>query len=79
MPEAEAIFDGMEKVCQVGKILAYGWSTDFSESAAAVAGRDSFVAVEHAMNVLVDTPRMQAVVRENQLTASFVRHLRWDY
>ena len=67
--QAEAMFDQMDKAHQAGKIGAYGWSTDFSESASAVADRESFIAVEHAMNVLLDAPTMQAVVRETGLTA----------
>jgi aryl-alcohol dehydrogenase-like predicted oxidoreductase len=69
IPAAETIFDEMEKARQAGKIRAYGWSTDFSNSVAAVAGRPGFAAVEHAMNVLVDVPRIQNVVQENELTA----------
>ena len=66
---AEAIFDQMDRACREGKIRGYGWSTDFSESAAAVAERDGFIAVEHAMNVLFDAPSMQSVVRKTGLTA----------
>lgn len=69
VPEAEAVFDEVEKARQTGKVQSYGWSTDFSKSAAAIADRAAFVAVEHAMNVLLDAPRMQDVVREMGLTA----------
>ena len=69
VPQAGAIFDEMDKAVAAGKVRAYGWSTDFSESAAAVSSRESFVAVEHAMNVLVSPPRIQKVVRDNALTA----------
>lgn len=67
--QAEAVFDQMDKAYRSGKIRAYGWSTDFSESASAVADREGFIAVEHAMNVLLDAPTMQAVVGETGLTA----------
>lgn len=67
--QAEAIFDQMDKAHKAGKIRAYGWSTDFSKSASAVAGREGFVAVEHAMNALLDASAMQAVVRETGITA----------
>lgn len=67
--EAETLFDQMERARTTGKIRAYGWSTDFSQSAAAVADRQAFVAVEHAMNVLVDAPRMQSVARKKGLAA----------
>lgn len=69
LADAEALFDEMENARQAGKILAYGWSTDFAERAAAVAGRDGFVAVEHAMNVLMDAPRMRRATRSGGLTA----------
>ena len=67
--EAEPIFDEMEKARKAGKIRAFGWSTDFSERAASMAKREAFLAVEHAMNVFFDAPRMQNVVRQQALTA----------
>ena len=67
--KAERLFDEMEKARQAGKIRAYGWSTDYSQHASAVAGRPGFRAVEHAMNVLVDAPRMQHVARNHGLAA----------
>ena len=69
VPEAEAIFDEVEKARQTGKVRSYGWSTDFSTSAVAVADREGFVAVEHAMNVLLDAPQIRDVVREKSLIA----------
>ena len=59
----------MEKSLQAGKIRSYGWSTDFSERASIAAERRHFTAVEHAMNVLIDAPRMQDVARRHQLAA----------
>ncbi|WP_299831344.1 aldo/keto reductase [uncultured Roseobacter sp.] len=67
--QAEAVFDEMEKACDAGKIRAYGWSTDFADSATAFAQRPNFTAVQHAMNVLLDAPRMQDVARNHDLTA----------
>jgi aryl-alcohol dehydrogenase-like predicted oxidoreductase len=69
LSEAAPIFDQMERARQAGKIGAYGWSTDFSESVAGMAGRESFAAVEHAMNVFFDAPRIQRVVTQHQLPA----------
>jgi len=46
---------------------SYGWSTDFVASAKAMANRPGFVAVEHAMHVLMDAPNMQKLVHESQL------------
>lgn len=67
--QADQIFDEMDKACQAGKIQAYGWSTDFSENAAAMSSRTNFSAVEHAMNVLTDAPKIQDIVRTNNWSA----------
>lgn len=66
---AEPIFEEMEKARLAGKIKGFGWSTDFSDSVAAVAARSGFEAVEHAMNVFVDAPRVQQVVQAHKLAA----------
>ncbi len=67
--DAAPIFDEMDAACDAGVIGGYGWSTDFSESASVFAGRERFVAVEHAMNVFVAPPRIQAVTQAHGLTA----------
>lgn len=69
VPEAALIFDAMEDARRSGKIRAFGWSTDFPKSAAAMASREGFLGVEHAMNVFVDVPTMQACVEKNDLIA----------
>ena len=69
VPKAEALFDEVEKACAAGKVRSYGWSTDFSESAAAFANRPAYVAVEHAMNVLLDAPRMRKTLSDKNLVA----------
>ena len=69
VPEAEVIFDEMQKACDAGKIRAFGWSTDFAKSVSAVADRQDFIAVEHAMNLFVDAPRMQSVIEGAGLIA----------
>ena len=66
---AEMVFEEVEKACTAGKVRSYGWSTDFSKSAAAFAHRPAFVAVEHAMNVLLHAPRMQKTIRRYNLVA----------
>ncbi len=66
---ASPLFEQMEKARTAGKLRAYGWSTDFSESVDATASMDGFVAVEHAMNVVMDTPRMQNMVQKHDLAA----------
>lgn len=65
--EADAIFDELERLKDAGKLRAFGWSTDYSESALAVSARSSFLAVEYAMNVFFGAPRMQKVTRDQNL------------
>lgn len=72
VPLAEPIFEAMERAREAGKIRAYGWSTDLSASLRAVAARPGFAAVQHAMNVVLDAPAMQAAVGELDL-AAFIR------
>ncbi len=67
--DAAPIFDVMDAACEAGLIGGYGWSTDFSERASVFARRERFVAVEHAMNVFVAPPRIQAVTQAHGLTA----------
>lgn len=69
---AEPIFAAMEDARRAGKIRAFGWSTDFPESARAMAGQEGFVGIEHAMNVFVDVPTIQGVAESNGL-AAFIR------
>ena len=66
---AEPLFDQMDKAVESGLLKAYGWSSDFTNSVREVAGREHFLAVEHAMNVLLDAPRMQGVAEANELHA----------
>ena len=65
----EPIFDEMEKACQLGKIRSFGWSTDFVENVQKTKKRDNFVAVEHAMHVLMDAPAMQAILKGENISA----------
>lgn len=65
--QAEAVFDRLDRLIELGKLRAYGWSTDYSQSALAVSYRHNFKAVEYAMNVFFDAPRMQQVVQGENL------------
>lgn len=65
--QAEAIFEELDRLTEAGKLRAYGWSTDFAQSASTVSNRANFRAVEYAMNVFFDAPRMQKVVQDNAL------------
>ena len=70
--EARPLFDTLDELRAKGWIGAYGWSTDFPASVDAMGGRDGFVAVEHAANVLIATPTMNGVA-ERSGTAQLVR------
>ncbi len=70
--QAGPIFDQMALALEVGKIRSFGWSTDFPDRAVAMAGREGFVGVQHAMNVFFDVPTIQGVVEQHALTA-FIR------
>lgn len=67
--EAEPIFERMEEARKAGKVGAFGWSTDFAKSVEAVADLEGFAVVEHAMNVLLDAPRMRDAIRKAGLIA----------
>ena len=70
MPVADArpLFAAMDEARKSGKIRAYGWSTDFSKSALAMADTPGFEAIQHAMNVFLDVPRIQKAVADTGLT-----------
>lgn len=66
---ATPIFEQMECARMSGKIRAYGWSTDFPTSTAAMARMKGFTAVEHAMSVFVDVPTIQETIKQHELVA----------
>jgi aryl-alcohol dehydrogenase-like predicted oxidoreductase len=51
LDEAAPIFDRLEALRARGWIGHFGWSTDFPDRLAAMAGQAGFAAVEHTMNV----------------------------
>jgi len=67
--KARPIFEEMERARQAGKLRAYGWSTDFPDSARAMGDLDGFIAIEHAMNLFVDVPTIQNTVQDMGLVA----------
>ncbi|MBX2836077.1 MAG: aldo/keto reductase [Gammaproteobacteria bacterium] len=64
---ADPLFHEMTKACENGKIKSFGWSTDYPDSVKVAARYDNFVAVEHCMNVFVDTPTIQKEITNNNL------------
>lgn len=65
--DAAHLFDAMETARRAGKIRAFGWSTDYSDRAVAMAEREGFVAIEHAMNVFFDAQQIQDTARSHGL------------
>ncbi|MEL6751848.1 MAG: aldo/keto reductase, partial [Pseudomonadota bacterium] len=47
-----------------GWIAAYGWSTDFPANVEAMADREPFVAIQHAMNVFLDVPSINRAAQQ---------------
>jgi aryl-alcohol dehydrogenase-like predicted oxidoreductase len=70
-PAAEAgpVFDTLAALKAEGKIGAFGWSTDYPDRLAAMAGRPGFAAVEFDLNVLIDAPAMVAEAERRDLLA----------
>jgi aryl-alcohol dehydrogenase-like predicted oxidoreductase len=66
-PEAEAVFDTLDRLKAKGKIGAYGWSTDYPDRADAYATRASFVSVQHAMNVFFRADALMPVIERHGL------------
>lgn len=66
--DAEPAFETLEALVAAGVIGSYGWSTDFPASAAAMARRLGFSAVQHSMNLFFDAPSMCRVAREHGLS-----------
>jgi aryl-alcohol dehydrogenase-like predicted oxidoreductase len=61
---ARSIFEAMEEARIAGKIGGYGWSTDFGVRALEMRDLPGFVAVEHAVNVMMDVPSVRNTVEE---------------
>ncbi len=64
---AETIFECLASLRQQGKVLSFGWSTDFPDRAAAFASMDGFVAVQHAMNVFYRADMLIPTIEKNSL------------
>lgn len=58
-PVEDQIFDTLDELVDSGKIAAYGWSTDYPENAAYVAGRKNSVAIQNAMNIFVPATKVR--------------------
>ncbi|EFL89721.1 aldo/keto reductase [Ahrensia sp. R2A130] len=70
--KANRVFDTLEGLVERGLIAKYGWSTDFPDSVDAMAGRQNFVAIQHAMNVFLDVPS----INESAATGDLIQMIR---
>lgn len=67
--EAEELLGTLHDLVGIGKIGAYGWSTDDPQLAAAWIGRPGFGALEFEANVVRDAPDLVALCDANELPA----------
>ena len=65
--EASGVFDTLDLLRHAGKINVVGWSTDYPDRAAAFAGRDGFVSIQHAMNVFFRAEALVSVIERHNL------------
>lgn len=67
--KAGFVFDTLGELREEGLIGAFGWSTDYVDSARAFAGREGFVAVENDLNVFHPAEALMAFVAERGLVS----------
>jgi len=67
--QAAPLFDAMEAARKAGKIGSFGWSTDFPDSITAMAPRDGFSAIEHAMHVFLPAQSVRNACDTNGLVS----------
>ncbi|TDX08322.1 aldo/keto reductase [Kribbella sp. VKM Ac-2566] len=67
--ESLAVRDVLEELVEVGKIRAYGWSTDDVAQAELFSGGDHCTAIQHDLNLLQDSPDMIASCEKHGLAS----------
>jgi len=67
--DAQPVRDTLEELVKSGKIRAYGWSTDFVESAEFFAGGEKCTSIQLQLNVLDDNAAMIALCEKHNLAA----------
>lgn len=67
--DAQPVRDTLEELVKAGKIRAYGWSTDFVESAEFFAGGEKCTSIQLQLNVLDDNAPMIALCERHNLAA----------
>jgi len=69
MEKVPAMIDVLESLVTDGKIRYYGWSTDSVEGARLFAQGKHCAAIQHDLNVVLDTPEMLALCDELNLAS----------
>jgi aryl-alcohol dehydrogenase-like predicted oxidoreductase len=69
MEKVPAMIDVLESLVADGKIRYYGWSTDSVEGARLFAQGKHCAAIQHDLNVVLDTPEMLALCDELNLAS----------
>ena len=67
--KAEPVRETLEELVKEGKILAYGWSTDFPDRAEVFAQGERCATIQLELNVLDDNPAVLAVCEKYNLAA----------
>jgi aryl-alcohol dehydrogenase-like predicted oxidoreductase len=67
--DAQPVRDTLEELVKAGKIRAYGWSTDFVQSAEFFAGGEKCTSIQLQLNVLDDNAPMIALCEKHNLAA----------
>ena len=66
---AVGVREELETLVGEGKIRSYGWSTDSVELAQVFAEGEHCAAIEHDLNVIIDTPEMLALCEKQNLAS----------
>ena len=66
---AVEVRQALEELVREGKIRAYGWSTDSPELARVFAEGEHCAAVQHDLNIVMDTPEMLALCEQQDLAS----------
>jgi aryl-alcohol dehydrogenase-like predicted oxidoreductase len=69
LEKVPAMVDLLESLVRDGKIRSYGWSTDSVEGARLFAQGKHCTAIQHDLNVILDTPDMIALCEELNLAS----------
>jgi aryl-alcohol dehydrogenase-like predicted oxidoreductase len=69
LQKVPAMIDLLESLVSAGKIRYYGWSTDSVEGARLFAQGKHCVAIQHDLNVVLDTPEMLTLCEELNLAS----------